>query len=90
MWGRVRVCQGGQDTVICHSVRHGRAPNTRSAVVWKADGPETSWVNARDFVLKMTRHVFVHAGCLQGGLSAQVHQGTCDGEAEAQTGTLGR
>ena len=60
-----------------------------SAVGCKADGRDTSWVNASGFVLKITRHVFVHAGGLHGEPSAQVHQVTCDGEAEAHTGTLG-
>ena len=84
---RTVVSRGRTRLSLCQT---WACPSTRSAGVWKADGLGTSWVNARDFILEMTRHVFVHAGCLQGGLSAQVHQGTCDGEAEAQTGTLGR
>ena len=60
-----------------------------SAVGCKADGRDTSWVNASGFVLKITRHVFVHAGGLHGEPSAQVHQVTCDGKAEAHAGTLG-
>ena len=39
--------------------------------------------------MKITRHVFVHAGGLHGKPSAQVHQVTCDGKAEAHAGTLG-
>ena len=55
----------------------------------EADGQNTSWVNASGFILEITRHVFVHAGGLHGEPSAQVHQLTCDGEAEVHTGTLG-
>ena len=54
------------------------------------DSRNTSCVrNASGFILEMTRHGFVHAGGLHGKPSAQVHQVTCDGKAEAHTGDLG-